>query len=500
MNNESKLDENLFGFSDNPKDQITLRQALNHLIVFGQTGSGKSSSSTRQIFTSFLKSNMGGLIMTAKSSDTRDYVNYIHALKEKGIIDRTNDVIVFSEGAEYSFSPLEYEQKRTGKGAGSIYNLVELLYSIYELDKSISGQGKSGRGDSDFWTKAVKRVIKYSLTLIYIAEKSITFSNLHGMVISLLNKDEYLRLQSILENRKTMIKDLRKWANSNFFIEVFYEATLKLSEKIDSGDRSKEREYHLARQFFDHFPKISEKTRSIVIESLLGILEPMLSGAAYEHFGVKPTNIEPELCFDGKIIILDWSIKEYGPLARLLQGIFKWQWMKAMERRSFQPEKDRAVFLMADEAHLFVNESYDHIFLSTSRSVGCAVCSITQNINSFYAALGGTNSVSRVKNLIGNYGVRIYHSNSDIETNNFAANSIGKVWKRILGHGVSAASGSSTSLNPQYVYQCEPVEFTQLAMGGPSNQFYSEVIATVAGKTFSNGKNFIKSPIKQILI
>ena len=416
------------------------------------------------------------------------------------IVDRTEDVIVFSENSDYSFSPLEYQQQRTGKGTGSIYNLVQLLFSIYELNKTISGQHSSGKVESDFWDKAVRRLIKYSITLLYLAEKPITFSNLHGFIISLLNRDEYVRLQSILSQKSGMLKSLKEWAKSNFFIDVFYSATAQLSIKIDEGDRSREREYHLARQFFNHFPTISEKTRTIVIESLLGILEPMLTGAAFDHFGEKPTNIPPELCFEGKIIILDWSIKEYGSLARLLQGIYKWQYMKAVERRCFNPETDRVVFLMADEAHLFVNENHDHTFLSTSRSVGCTVCSITQNINSFYAALGGSSSASRVKNLIGNYGTRIYHSNWDIETNQFAANSIGKTWKRVLGHGVSASSGSSTSLNPQYVYQCEPIQFTQLRMGGPENNFHADIIATVAGKVFSNNNNFIKSSIKQILI
>ena len=81
-NMKSKLDKKIFGLSPLPEDYLTIRQILNHVLIMGITGSSKSTSSGRKIFASFLKEGMGEIIMTAKSSDTKDYIKFIKALKE----------------------------------------------------------------------------------------------------------------------------------------------------------------------------------------------------------------------------------------------------------------------------------------------------------------------------------------------------------------------------------------------------------------------------------
>jgi len=498
MKTKSNLNKVLFKLSNETESNVTLREALTHFLVFGQSGSGKSSSTSRIITTSYLKSGMGGLVMSAKKSDSKDFLSLVQKLKEKGIVDRTNDIILFNDESDFYFSPIEYEQKKSN-GDTNVYNLINLIFSIYELNKSISGQGGGKGGDSDFWDKSVRRVIKYSIILLDLAKISISFSNLQNFVNDLLIREQYQQLNNILCDSDNIERLLKKWSKSNFFIETLYKATINLSEELDNGNSKKKREYVLARQFFQHFSSISEKTTSIVKESILGVFEFMLTGAAYRHFGKNPTNIQPELCFEGKIIILDWSVKKNGDLGRLLQGIYKWQWMKAIEQRTYNSEKDLPVFLIADECQYFINEFYDHKFLSTCRSVGASVLNITQNINSLYAEMGGASSTAKVKNLIGNYGIRFYHSNLDYETNEFAALSIGKIWKRIIGHGVSSSSGASTNLSPQNIFQVEPREFSELINGGAINDFKTEVIVTVAGKSFG-GKNYLKTQLKQILL
>ena len=170
------------------------------------------------------------------------------------------------------------------------------------------------------------------------------------------------------------------------------------NELFDLDQNFEEREAEssmLWRYFFSEFAKADEKTRSIVRESFLGLAEPFTMGILKKYFAGDLT-LKPESSWEeGKIIIVNFSVKEYLDLGMYAQGIFKLMWQQAIERRKVKVHP-RPCFLWVDESQYFVNE-YDTIFQTTARSSRAATVFITQNISNYYSQMGGASSKSKVK-------------------------------------------------------------------------------------------------------
>lgn len=492
MNNRDiKLDDPILDFDqDNPRDFVVARDFLRGCGIFGGTGSGKTSSSGRAIAMEFLKYGMGGLVLCAKPEERYHW----EWLAKK--CSREKDLIIFDEKSKYRFNPFQYEVTRKGKGAGATFNLVNLLMILYQMGRTITGQGAAHDGER-FWDTALKRLVGRVIELLKLACEKVSISNMHAVITSTLTREERAAMDDLMEkNDETVImKKLEKWGEENFYIRCLCNATKHLiKEEGSKGYNSLVRQYHLVKNYFNReFALLAERTKTIIVESFLGVVEPFLGGILYEYFA-NETNIYPEWIEEGKIIIIDFPIKEYMELGVYAQGIFKYLTQQALERRKFK-EGDMPAFLWIDEAHFFLNSEYDQLFLTTSRSSGTCVCLITQNISNFYAAIGGRNPKPKVDSLLGLLAVKIFHNNSDPVTNNFAAESIGKYFKSV--GGISAGQYNNINLNQQLHYQVDPREFTVLKTGGQLNDFEAEAIITVAGKVWSNDKNFIKTKFSQ---
>lgn len=55
-----------------PRDAWRLRDACEGTVIFGGTGSGKSSGSGRAIARAFLRAGFGGLVLCAKQDEERE--------------------------------------------------------------------------------------------------------------------------------------------------------------------------------------------------------------------------------------------------------------------------------------------------------------------------------------------------------------------------------------------------------------------------------------------
>ncbi len=485
-----KFDDPILEFSTDSRDFVTLRDLLRACLILGATGSGKTSSSARRLAKRLLKKGLGGLILCAKPEEREHWEKLVREC------NRLDDLIIFCEGSPYRFNPFHYEVTRRGKGAGATFNLVNLLMTIYQMGRTISGQGIANEGDR-FWDTALKRLVGRVIDLLKLAREEVSIENMHAVITSTLSKEERDAMSTLMQENEedAILEKLEKWGEINFYIRCLYNGTKRLIKEDGKEDYdSLLRQYHLVKNYFNReFPLLAERTRTIIIESFLGIVEPFLSGLLYDYFS-QGTNIYPEWIEEGKIIILDFPIKDYLELGVYAQGIFKFLTQQALERRKFY-EGDRPVFLWIDEAHFFLNSEYDQLFLTTSRSSGTCVCLITQNISNFYAAIGGRNPKPKVDSLLGLLAVKIFHNNSDPITNNFAADSIGKYFKSV--GGISAGQYNNVNMNQQLHYQVDPREFTVLKTGGALNNFDAEAIMTVAGKVWSDGKNFKKVTFNQ---
>jgi hypothetical protein len=461
------LDKTLVKFSKNPSDWWTVRDAVRGIQIFGGIGSGKSSGSGKTIAKTYLKNGFGGLILCAKPDERANWEKYA---KETG---REEDLIIFGEESDYEFNPLEYEMNREGKGAGEVFNLTNLFMEIYKMGNRFSGGGDAGESER-YWANALRRCTNRMIQLLGLAGEEVSIRNMQRLLSSAPLEHEVEKLGEMSED------EIDNWGKENFCIGCIIAAGSKTESESD------EEEYQLISDYFlREFANLPDKTRPTIVESFLGIAEPFTMGILKKHFA-KGTNIFPEETFKGKIIILDFPVKEYLASGVYAQGIFKLLWQQATERRNTE-KYPTPVFLWVDESQLFLSD-YDQIFQTTARSSRACTVFISQNISNYYTAIGGRNPRPKIDSLLGNLGTKIFHANNDAVTNEWASKTIGKAFINVSS--VNVGKGHSTGISQQLHFLVEPREFNTLKSGGKENDLKVEGVITVAGKKWSNDLNF----------
>src|SRR5579864_4687299 len=120
-NNAALLEFTADGRTKLPENYWSLNDAFQGVQVFGGTGSGKSSGSGQALARAFLRANLGGLVLTAKTDEAAQWEEYA---RDTG---RGDDLIRVDAEAKWRFNFLSYELKRPGAGAGQTENLVNLF-------------------------------------------------------------------------------------------------------------------------------------------------------------------------------------------------------------------------------------------------------------------------------------------------------------------------------------------------------------------------------------
>ncbi len=497
-----KLVNHLLDFSDeNQKEKIfwNLRDAFQGVQIFGGIGSGKTSGSGKTLASSFLKNGFGGLVLCAKPDEKKKWQELA---KLNG---RSNDVKIFCEPKtnepEYFFNPLSYEASR--KGGGETYNLVNLFMNIYKMGRIISGEGLANSGER-FWDNALKRCLSRLIDFLKLANEPVTIENMNRLISdSLINSEiNYFNTLRADLNINGTFEKIKKLAEENFYVRCYlksYQELAKLSQdKVTNSQKTIAFKHQLKtslKYFEKEFANLAEKTKAIIVESFLGLTEPFQSGILKHYFASNNENtILPEEIFEhGKIIILDFPIKDYLDAGIYAQGIFKLLFQQVIERRIYDENKDIPAFLWVDEAQNFIND-YDQIFQTTARSAGVSTVFISQNISNYYVAIGGKNPIERVNSLLGNLSTKIFHNNNDYVTNEWASKLIGKSWQDISGYHIG--DNQTINMSKQYHWQFEPNQFAFLKTGGEDNDFKVQAVI-VASRELITGKNYILRSFNQ---
>ena len=463
----TNLDYPLLNFSSNSSDNWTVRDAVRGVQIFGGIGSGKSSGSGKYIAKTFLQNGFGGIVLCAKPDERANWEKYA------ATTGRKDDLIIFSKNSPYEFNPLQYEMTREGEGAGEVFNLSYLFMEIYKMGNRFSGGSQAGDSER-FWEQALKRCINRMIQLIQMAEEELSIENMQAILSSAPDETE---AKAIF---KMSGEDLETWAAENYCIHCL----LRAGGNAIEGEN--EALYHHIKDYFTRqFAGLSENTRMTIVESFLGLAEPFTSGILKKHFA-NGTNLKPELTHEGKIIVLDFPVKEFLASGIYAQGIFKLLWQQATERRDIK-ESPLPVFLWADESQLFISD-YDQIFQTTARSSKACTVFISQNISNYYSAIGGKDPRPKINSLLGNLSTKIFHANNDSVTNKWAAETIGQAWRNVSS--MSTGEKQSSSISQKFHWQVEPREFTILKNGGEVNDFQVEGIVSIAGRQWSDGKNY----------
>jgi len=456
-------EDTLLCFGD-PANNFTIRHSMSGCLILGETGSGKTSGSGAALARPYLKAGYGALVLCVKPDEAALWQRYA---AEAG---RSDDVVLFGSDPKWTFNFLDYEAHRPGVGSGLTENLIQLFTEITSIG---NGEVGGGKGDDPFWDRAMRSIIRNMVDVLLLARQPLTLPLMFDVLRS-----------APLDLERTTSKT---WADASFCAQMLTMAEDATKGTADAPD------YYQVRAFWMHtFPTMPDKTRGSVIELFRTMAESLMRGKMRTLFCEGKSTVIPEHALAGKIVVIDLPVKVWGEVGRYAGVLWKYCFQKAIERRTDNPDgRARPVTLWVDECQYF-STRYDYLFQTTARSSRVATVYLSQNMSGLIASLGGENNGrARVQSLMGNLTTKIFHANSDTETNQWAADLLGKtrLHFRSVNNSYSFSQGSASSsfgssTSEQMDYRLQPTAFTQLQKGGEENA------RTVQGIVFQTGREW----------
>ena len=435
----------------NNSEPWTIADSFEGVQVFGDTGSGKSSTSAKLLATSLLRAGYGGLVLTVKPEDTEDWKNL---LAENG---RTDDGIFFRPGGGYCFNFLQEELSRGKRvGLGSL-NAAQILAELISLARRSAGSA------DDFWNQAANEMVAHTLELMLAS----------GKIPSLK------LAKQIIESapRSRVEAGDMTWQASSLTWDLIQAGRSKASSKAD---------FSLAENYWlFQFPQMPDKTRSSVMATFTASVAQYFCPEIIDQLFGQQTTITPDAIADGKIVVVDLPIKTFGAAGRFAGIVWKYCAQLAFERRT---NKERPVFIFVDESHHFLTD-FDQLFQTTARSSRCCIVYLTQSLSNYYALSPGNSGKHRVDSLCNCLKTKILHQCSHADTRIAFADAIGKhkdvKTSETISHNKGAPSHSSTDI-PGVDFWIHPDRATSLKTGGTANNFKVTAIVHKAGKSLGD--------------
>ncbi len=415
-------------------------QAFEGIVVFGATGSGKSSGPGETIARGFLKAGFGGLVFCAKPEEASDWKRWAI---ESG---RADDVIEFSADGTHRFNFLNYEATRP---AGTdTENLSSLLILV--------GEAISGRGKKDVWEQAMKQFLRNAIDALRLAGR---------------------------ELRMTDLLDLANVSENHPIIDLYAEAHKR------SLSQSQREDLEIALNFFTvEWPNLDVRPRSSVQMTLTAMADPLRRGILRDLFA-KETTVDPDAALSGKIIVVNLPTSEKKDVGRFAAVIWKLSFQRAALRRGRNGPGTPA-FIYGDEAQMFVT-SNDVEFMAVARSSRISTVYLSQNLPAYWLAIGGGDSAKAATSaLLGNLRTKIWCANADSETNKWAAETVSRTLQNRQSRSSNFShntGGGGVSTNEILDFDLQPRTFLGLANGGPSNNNVVEAILFFDGREIVPG-------------
>jgi hypothetical protein len=438
------------------EDYFTLGQAVEGVVIFGETGAGKSSASGKAIAEAYLRHGCGGLVLCVKTDEAKNW----QALCEQA--GRTSDLRLFSPTSGHTLNFLQFEAEQGGVGAGETENIVSLLNEASQIMTRSSNGSSDGSEEGNFWKNNEVRLTRNEVQLLQLAGLPVTVPSLYRVLSEAPQSPD-------------------EAASAPFRAKSFTFQCLIQADQRASGERDRHDLGVVADFWCREFPAMSQKTRSVIVASQIGMLD-VLNRGLVRSLMCESTTLSPKDALDGRIIVVDLNLKQWGTVGSLCQTIWKLLFQRCIERRQVTTST-RPVFLWVDEFQSIISTS-DSLFQTTCRSSRCATVYLTQGLPGIYAALGGgEQGKSEAAMLLGNLGLKVFHANSCDATNQFASTLIGRKKQWIANVSSSQQRHSSyDSLTgypqgPQdsagcsevYEFEYPPHQFATLRCGGEEN-------------------------------
>lgn len=342
------LDRVLFKWPGN-SDSFTVRHLVQSLVVFGLTGSGKSSGSGLLVSRAILSIPSGGVILASKPED-REW--WEQRFKEAG---RPNDLIIFAEDTSARCNFIEFEMK-SGGDARSLAQFLTVTSEVLD-----SGKGKPA---DPYWKKSEERWFYNIISALMQGGEPVTAPNIARFLTTAAYNPETLK-----------DKDWRE----KFHNQVLEKAFDKVKTEREQAD------FDLFYPFWTtEFPQQDDKPRSSILSGVNNTLFIYNTGVVHEKISTTTTTT-PEDLAQGKWWLFDYSYHRYGNSGKFLMAAAKFIVQKYCLRRKASPN-DIPILIHADECQNVLN-SYDGVFLAESRSHMSGMIYLTQSLHSFMNAM-----------------------------------------------------------------------------------------------------------------
>ena len=453
------LDRTILSISE--KDELRLRDLVEGTLITGAPGSGKSSTSGKQLAYGLLRTpNSGGLVLTAKAEETQNWIAYAKAC------GREQDLIVFNAESGHSFDPLHYEWTRPGRGAGDLESIIDFFSTLVSI-----GKKEVGQGHDPFWERGNEQLMRNVIKLLELAGERISIANIDRVIKSLPTRPEMVEHAA--------------WQTSSFCAEII--KSIQARKATLTKDQWSDLDFALL-YTCSKWPAFDDRPRSSLEMTWAGMADKFLFNPFHRLFCGGTCSFTPEMTtHEGKIVICDFPMLEYGhETGRLINIILKLIFQRAWLRRKLE-ESPNPVFLWQDEFQYFVTRR-DNFFQQTCRGSRAAVVCLTQNILNLSEELGEDQPGSKTKSFCGNLAIKIAHQQNEPDTAAFMADIIGKEYRYLDSYHAGSAANQPPHASfggaQQLVHIVEPVEFSRLMKPDAQNP-YAQAIVYQSGKPFN---------------
>ncbi len=371
-NNNIDQEENLkilLGFDkcNNPL-YLNEKGLFQNILITGSIGSGKTSSAVYQITKKLLKfgicssinncKKIGMLVLDVKGN----YYDFIK--KECQYIGREDDLIEISLNSNIYYNPLD-KKEYSPKIIASRLKYILLLFSP--------------NNSESFWIDKAETVIAEVIKYIRIYNDGyVNFDELNKII----SNEEYY-----IETKKKLVDILKiKMVKSNKLIEKEKNEIQRIIYDLNTFINFYEKE----------FIKLDSRTKNIIRAEISRITNLFITDYKInKHFSPKKEEINfngfEELIKEGKIVVLNMNISEYGDISKVIACYLKLDFQSEVLKQLGRGGPKRITAFISDEYQEYVTKN-DADFYSQSREAMCINVISTQSFTSIKNALKEENT------------------------------------------------------------------------------------------------------------
>lgn len=321
---------------------LSCKDLSTHMVVFGATGTGKTSGVLRPVANAYLDSGYGGaIVLDGKGQLAEEFKsrpNYV-------FIEPGSSPLALLEGLEPA----------------------DIVQAIVSLQESNNG-GENG----SFFVSSGQQMLLAAAVIACEMEKAVpekyplTFEFLYALLDRLSDKEQAGKYSAYLKARSM---------GNHLLLDAIQYYDVKL-------------------------PQMDERTRSNVLAVCTSWLSPVMSHPKIREWAKLSKGVDVTVCLRGGVVGINVPASEYGEAGKLITALVKARIFRAIRRRPSNWKDngvDKPILMVVDEAQAVVGRMELDVF-PVARSLGLMGLYATQSIDEFMGKFGENQALALLNN------------------------------------------------------------------------------------------------------